>query len=289
MELVITAVGPDNVGLADPIIHDVTRRGANIAEIQMYDHDEAAVFAMMCRLHLPRDHWQGLEDAMRAIAKEKGLEIRVWSPETNAQRPRLAICTTLLEHTPRALLEGVRSGRLNAEPVVLIGNRRRCESLAREFGVPFEYIGSEDGAADDSRMVQLIDEYRADYVVLARYMRVLPPDTCWKFAGGRIINLHHGLLPSFRGLRPYHDAYAARMLTFGATCHFIVPELDAGNQTIHQTTFSVKPGTKLEDVIQQGQRYNEPECLLEGVRRVCDREVQLHFHRIIARNSGHAS
>ena len=134
-------------------------------------------------------------------------------------------------------------------------------------------------------MVRVIDRYQADYVVLARYMRVLPPDTCWKFAGGRIINLHHGLLPSFRGLRPYHDAYAARMLTFGATCHFIVPELDAGNQTIHQTTFSVPPGTKLEEVVRIGQQQNEPECLVEGVRRVCEREVQLHFHRVIARNA----
>ncbi len=59
-------------------------------------------------------------------------------------------------------------------------------------------------------------------------MRVLPPDTCWKFAGGRIVILHHGLLPGFRGLRPYHDAYAARMLTFGATCHFNRPRTRRG-------------------------------------------------------------
>ena len=283
MEVVITAVGPDNVGLADPIIHDVTSRGANIAEIQMYDHDEAAVFAMMCRLDIDASQYAGLSDKMAAIADEKKLEIRVWSPETNAKKPRLAICTTLLEHTPRALLHAIHSRALNADPVVLIGNRRKCEVLAKEYNVPFEFIGNEDGSADDSKMVELIDRYRADYVVLARYMRVLPPDTCWKFAGGRIINLHHGLLPSFRGLRPYHDAYAARMLSFGATCHFIVPELDAGNQTINQTTFSVPPGSKLEDVIRQGQEQNEPACLVEGVRRVCDREVQLHFHRVIAR------
>ena len=113
-------------------------------------------------------------------------------------------------------------------------------------------------------------------------MRVLPPDVCWKFAGGRIINLHHGLLPSFPGFRPYHDAFAARMLTFGATCHFIVPELDAGNQTINQSTFYVAPGTKLEEIIRIGQEQNEPQCLVEGVRRVVDREVKLHFHRIIA-------
>jgi formyltetrahydrofolate deformylase len=283
MEIVITAVGPDNMGLADPIIHDVTTRGANIAEIQMYDHDEAAVFAMMCRIHIASDQFPAIQIAMDSIAKQKELEIRVWSPETRSDRPRLAICTTYLEQTPRAILNAVKRGEIHAQPVVVIGNRRKCESLAKEFGVPFEYIGRDDGSGDDEAMVRVIDQYQADYVVLARYMRVLPPDTCWKFAGGRIINLHHGLLPSFRGLRPYHDAYAARMLTFGATCHFIVPELDAGNQTINQTTFCVPPGTRLEDVIAQGQDHNEPACLVEGVRRVCAREVQLHFHRVVVR------
>lgn len=283
MEIVITAVGPDNVGLADPIIHDVTSRGANIAEIQMYDHDEAAVFAMLCRIRMEPNQLEPLRARMKHVADLKKLEIRVWSPDERAEKPNIAICTTFLEHTPRAVLEAIRDGLILANPVVLIGNRRKCESLANEFQVPFEYIGREDGSGDDEAMVKTIDQYQADYVVLARYMRVLPPDTCWKFAGGRIINLHHGLLPSFRGLRPYHDAYAARMLTFGATCHFIVPELDAGNQTINQTTFSVPPGTKLEEVIAVGQSHNEPSCLVEGVRRVCAREVQLHFHRVIVR------
>jgi len=285
MEIVITAVGPDNVGLADPIIHDVTSRGANIAEIQMYDHDEAALFAMMCRLQIASDQLSPIQVAMSKIADQKKLEIRVWSPDQRQSRPNLAICVTRLEKPARAILEAIHSGVIHANPAVLIGNRKTCEPLAEEFNVPFEYIGREDGSGDDDAMVRNIDRYQADYVILARYMRVLPPDTCWKFAGGRIINLHHGLLPSFRGLRPYHDAYAARMLTFGATCHFIVPELDAGNQTINQSTFSVAPGTRLEDVIAIGQRENEPSCLVEGIRRVCDREVKLHFHRVVARHS----
>jgi formyltetrahydrofolate deformylase len=285
MEVIITAVGPDNVGLADPIIHDVTTRGANIAEIQMYDHDEAAVFAMMCRLQIPSKAWEPLRESMAQIGSRTKLEIRVWSPEVRVARPNLALCATLLEHTPKAVLQAIRDGIIRANPVVLIGNRRKCEPLAREYGIPFEFIGNEDGTADDAKMVRIIDRYEADYVILARYMRVLPPDTCWKFAGGRIVNLHHGLLPGFRGLRPYHDAYAARMLTFGATCHFIVPELDAGNQTIQQTAFTVPPGTKLEEVIARGQSENEPRCLVEGVRRVCAREVQLHFHRVVARTN----
>jgi formyltetrahydrofolate deformylase len=75
------------------------------------------------------------------------------------------------------------------------------------------------------------------------------------------------------------------MLTFGATCHFIVPELDAGNQIIHQSPFTVPPGLPLEEIMRRGQEDNEPHCLVEGVRRVVDREVQLHFHRVIARRA----
>lgn len=282
MEIVITAVGPDNVGLADPIIHEVTQQGANIAEIQMYDHDEAAVFAMMCRLQIDAARMSAVRDHMAEISKRTKLSIRVWTPQANGRKARLAICTTYQESTPRAVLEAIRMGVIDAEATVMMGNRKRCQKLADEFSVPWHNIGREDGSADDAALVALLDRYEVDYVVLARYMRILPPDTCWKFAGGRIINLHHGLLPSFPGFRPYHDAFAARMLTYGATCHFIVPELDAGNQTIHQSTFTVLPGTKIEEIIQLGQNENEPRCLVEGVRRVVAQEVKLHFHRIIA-------
>jgi formyltetrahydrofolate deformylase len=153
--------------------------------------------------------------------------------------------------------------------------------LAEQFGVDWHLIGDETGAADDERLIQICDDYDVDYIVLARYMRILTPSACWKYAGGRIINLHHGLLPSFPGMRPYHDAYAARMLTYGATCHFIVPELDAGNQIIYQSTFTVAPGMKLDEIIRRGQEDNEPHCLVEGVRRAVAREVLLHFHRVV--------
>ena len=73
------------------------------------------------------------------------------------------------------------------------------------------------------------------------------------------------------------------MLTYGATVHFIVPELDAGEQIIHQDTFTVAPGTPLEQITHIGQTDLEPLCLVEGLRRVIDREVELHFHRVIAR------
>lgn len=283
MQIIITAVGPDNVGLADPIIHYITGQGANIAEIQMYDHDELALFAMLCRIEIPGMPLPALRQAVTEIGKLKNLSIRVWSPEERAQRPRLAICVTYRPEPALALLRAIRDRQVKAEVAVMIGNRNACRGIAEQFNVPWCNIGDAQGCADDERMVQLFDEYQVDYIVLARYMRVLPPHVCWKYAGGRIINLHHGLLPSFPGLRPYHDAYAGRMLTFGCTAHFIVPELDAGNQIIHQSTFTVPPGTKLDEIIRIGQEDNEPRCLVEGVRRVVEREVQLHFHRVVKR------
>jgi formyltetrahydrofolate deformylase len=282
MEVVITAVGPDNVGLADPLIHYVTGEGANIAEIQMYDHDEQALFAMLLRIDLPPDRFAAAKKALEEIGRLKNLSVRVWSPEANAGRPRLAICTTFRPEPALALLRAIRDGQVRAEAAIMLGNRGACQGIAEQFGVPWRGIGDAKGNPDDEQLIALCDELRVDYIILARYMRVLPPKSCWEYAGGRIINLHHGLLPAFPGFRPYHEAYASRMLTYGATCHFITPELDAGNQIIYQSTFTAPPGMKLDEIIRVGQEDNEPRCLVEGVRRVVSREVRLHFHRVVA-------
>ncbi|WP_373650861.1 formyltransferase family protein [Schlesneria sp. DSM 10557] len=285
MQVVITAVGPDNRGLADPIVHLVSAAGANIYEIQMYDHDSERLFAMLLRIDWPLgpESVAELREKMNEIGRLKGLSIRTWSRDEHQSRsrlPRLAICTTYRPEPALALLRSMRDKRLLATPAVMIGNRDSCRGVAEQFGVEWHQIGDAKGEPDNQRMVELFDQYDVDYIILARYMRVLPASTCWRFAG-RIINLHHGLLPPFPGFRPYEDAFQHRMLTYGATIHFIVPELDAGNQIINQSTFTVFPGTPLEQIKRQGETDHEPSCLVEGVRRVVDREVELHFHRVV--------
>lgn len=283
MQITITAVGPDNRGLADPIIHYVTGAGANIHEIQMYDRDSERLFAMLMRIE-----WTSttetvavLRSRLQEIGRLCNLQIRVWSRDEHARPPRLAICTTYRSEPPLAILRAIRDKRLKAEAAVMIGNRNTCRSVADQFEVPWISIGDAQGNPDYSALERVVDEHQIDFVVLARYMRVLPADVCWKFAGGRIINLHHGLLPSFPGFRPYEDAYQHHMLCYGATVHFIVPELDAGNQIIFQDAFSVLPGTALADVKRLGETDHEPNCIVEGLRRVIDREVELHFHRVV--------
>ena len=282
MQVTITAVGPDHKGLADPIIHYVTGAGANIHEIQMYDRDSERLFAMLMRIEWSAapESVSTLRSRLQEIGKLKGLQVRVWSRDEHARPPRLAICTTFRSEPPLAIMRAIRDKRLKAEAAVMIGNRNACRSVADQFNVPWINMGDSQGNPDYSVLEKVIDEQDIDYVILARYMRVLPAELCWKFAGGRIINLHHGLLPSFPGFRPYEDAYQHHMLCFGATVHFIVPELDAGNQIIYQGAFSVLPGTALSDIKRLGESDHEPNCLLEGLRRVVDREVELHFHRV---------
>jgi formyltetrahydrofolate deformylase len=282
IEIVITAVGPDNRGLADPIIHYVTGEGANITEIQMYNHDDEAVFAMMLRINLESARSPAVRQAIAEIGRRKQLGVRVWSPPPPGRLPRLAICTTYRPEPALALLRAIRDQYVAAQPAVVVGNRPHCRGLAEQFGCDWQLIGDAQGNPRDEQMIDIFDQYEVDYVILARYMRVLPPSSCWKYAGGRIINLHHGLLPSFPGIQPYRDAYQSRMLTYGATCHFIVPELDAGNQIICQSSFSVRPGVTLDEIVRLGQEDTEPRCLVEGVRRVAEREVHLHFHKVVA-------
>lgn len=283
MQVIITAVGPDNRGLADPIVHYVTTAGANISEIQMYDHDAERVFAMLLRMEWPGDGASivDLRAKMTSIGQSKGLSVRVWARDERSGPPRLGICVTHRPEPPLAVLRAIRDRRLNATPAVIIGNQPACRGVAEQFDVDWQFVGDAKGVPNDDRIVELIDEYDVDYIVLARYMRLIPATTCWKFAGGRIINLHHGLLPAFPGATPYRDAFGHRMLTYGATVHFIVPELDAGDQIIHQDTFTVAPGTPLAEITRVGESDHEPACLVEGLRRVLDREVVLHFHRVV--------
>ncbi len=157
MEITITAVGPDNVGLADPIVHFVTGQGANITEIQMYNHDQEALFAMLLRIELADSLLDDLRTAMAKIGTHTKLSVRVWSPELRADNPRLAICVTQRQEPPLALLRAVRDGQIAAHVAVMIGNRSACRGIAEQFGIQWHSIGDDAGRPDDCKMVSLLD------------------------------------------------------------------------------------------------------------------------------------
>src|SRR3954470_21746279 len=170
MQVVITAVGPDNRGLADPIVHSVTGLGANIAEIQMYDHDRESVFSMLTRIDIDRSRFDELRHEMTEISRRTRLSIRTWSPEITGRRPALAICVTYRPEPALALLRGIRDGQIKADVSLLAGNRPNCRGLAEQFDLPWFQIGDSSGKPDDDRLIALCDEHEVDFIVLARYM-----------------------------------------------------------------------------------------------------------------------
>src|SRR5258708_5392566 len=176
MQVVITAVVPDNRGLADPIVHHVTSSGANIAEIQMYDHDAERVFAMLLRIDWPAQQQSvaELREVMRQIGQEKNLSVRTCARDERNSLPRLALCVTHRPEPALAVLRAIRDGRLRAVAAVMLGNQPTCRAVAEQFNVSWQMIGDSQGNPDQESMVELFDEQEVDYIVLARYMRLIP-------------------------------------------------------------------------------------------------------------------
>ena len=280
----LSASCPDRVGIIARVSGFIAEHGGWILESSFHADDVTGRYFM--RIEIKADSLPFLLAEFRdRFRREIGEPLAMdWRISDSAVKKRVVVMVSKQEHCLYDLLARWQSKELDIEIPCIISNHDTFKGFVEWHGIPFIQVpvNPDNKAAAYAEIQRIFDDVRGDTMVLARYMRVLPPDTCWKFAGGRIINLHHGLLPSFPGFRPYHDAFAARMLTYGATCHFIVPELDAGNQTIYQSTFSVPPGAKIEDIVREGQEVNEPRCLVEGVRRVVDLEVKLHFHRVIA-------
>src|SRR5207244_6674446 len=122
--------------------------GANIAEIQMYDHDAERVFAMLVRLELSAGPASvaELRSRLNEIGRDKGLSIRTWSRDEHARPPRLALCVTHRPEPPLAVLRAVRDGRLKATPAVVLGNRPTCRAVAHQFVVAWTPARDADGS-----------------------------------------------------------------------------------------------------------------------------------------------
>jgi formyltetrahydrofolate deformylase len=169
-----------------------------------------------------------------------------------------------------------------AVPLVA-GNHPDLAALAAAHGVPFEHVPSVPGdpmsaQRAESRLLDLVSELSIDFVVLARYMRLLSPELCAKLPG-RIINIHHSFLPSFKGARPYHQAHAHGVKLIGATAHYVTADLDEG-PIIEQEVARVDHTSSPADLAAIG-RDAERVALARAVRWHAEHRVLLHGRRTI--------
>jgi len=187
----------------------------------------------------------------------------------------MAMMVTKEPHCFRKLVEEIRSGRLKkAELALVLSNRRDLESLAREAGLPFEYVGWGERPKAEQLALRILDQHEVDFVVLARFMKILSPNFVWRYKN-KIINIHPSLLPSFPGPQAYRQAYEQGVKIIGVSAHFVTMNLDEG-PIIAQDCFALRPGMSLKEIIAAGQKL-EARTLLRAVRLYLDRRLDVHW------------
>jgi formyltetrahydrofolate deformylase len=155
-----------------------------------------------------------------------------WQLYDDRVKPRLLIAVSKFGHCLYNLLHRWRAGLLPVDIAAVFSNHEDMRSFVEWSGIPYYHLpvnkdDKRDKAAQEARILKLIDELKIDLVVLARYMQILSPQMCAALAG-RCINIHHSFLPSFQGARPYHQAHARGVKIIGATAHYVTSDLDEG-------------------------------------------------------------
>ena len=216
---------------------------------------------------------KALGQGLRALARELGMEIKWWF--TDPKRPqRMAVMVTREPHCLDAILESVKTGKLKTKIVAVIGNHRDLQAKVEKAGLPFHHVSWMNRAKAEEKTLRILEKVQADFVVLARFMKILSPNFVWRFKN-KIINIHPSLLPSFPGPQPYRQAYEHGVKITGVSAHFVSMHLDEG-PVIAQESFSIKPGMTLKEIICAGQKI-EAKVLVRAIRLFLSKQLDVYW------------
>ncbi|GAA5080582.1 formyltetrahydrofolate deformylase [Thermocatellispora tengchongensis] len=275
-EYVLTLSCPDRPGVVAAVSGLLAARGCNITESQQFGDRVAERFFMRVQFlsDLPADE---LHAAFAALAPDFGMEFKL---RDLAVRPRVLVMVSKLGHCLNDLLFRVRSGLLDIEIVAVASNHPDLRPLTQSYGIDYHHlpVTPETKPRQEAEVLTLVEHYQADLVVLARYMQVLSEDLCGKLAG-RVINIHHSFLPSFKGAKPYHQAFSRGVKLIGATAHYVTPVLDEG-PIIEQEVARVNHTHSPEDLAAIG-RDLECQALARAVRWHAEQRILLDGHKTI--------
>ena len=254
----------------------LAERGCNILDSQQYGSPVTTTFFMRVHIDAPVEA-SSLRTDFDPIAASFSM---TWELHEQADRPNIVVMVSKEGHCLADLLYRWRSGYLPGRLAAVASNHRDLEPLATSYDVPFHHlpVTADTRAAQEQQILDLVAETGAELTVLARYMQILSADFCAALPG-RIINIHHSFLPSFRGGRPYEQAYQRGVKLIGATAHYVTADLDEGpiiEQEIsrvghqHDAAALAAIGRDLECVaLARAVRWHlEHRVLLDGTRTV---------------------
>ncbi|MFA6901811.1 MAG: formyltetrahydrofolate deformylase [Gallionellaceae bacterium] len=258
----LTLSCPDRVGIVAAVSSFFAQHGGWIVEASYHADTQTGRFFMRQEIladSLPFDAAQ-MRTKFAVVARQFEMD---WQLSDSAQKMRVVILVSKQDHCLNDLLHRWRSGELEVDIPCVISNHEDLRSFVEWHGIPYHYVPMGDKAAAFKKIAALFDEHNGDTLVLARFMQILPPELCRRYAG-RVINIHHSFLPSFAGAKPYHQAYERGVKLIGATCHYVTEQLDDG-PIIEQDTVRIDHGDSVEDMVRYG-RDIEKTVLARGLR-----------------------
>jgi formyltetrahydrofolate deformylase len=269
----------DRTGIVVALSEFVFKNGGNILDADQHAGEDRGLFFM--RLVWSLDGFAldraGIAEGVRDLARQFDL---TWELTYSDECPNVVIFATKAPHCLYDLLLSQKLGELGGRIVHVVSNHDTLREVCHHFDVPFTHIAVERlaKAEAEARQQSLLEDAKADLVVLARYMQILSAEFTRGWAG-RIINIHHSFLPAFVGAKPYHQAKQRGVKIIGATAHYVTADLDQG-PIIEQDVCRVSHRDEIADLERKG-RDLERQVLTRAVRLHLQRRVLVHQNRTI--------
>jgi len=273
-------VCPDRKGIVAAVAGFLADHDASIVEAKQFNDQLTRRFYMRAVFTSVGPKFAAIEELRANFAGLASLYEMTWQIEDTARRVRVLIAVSRLDHCLQDLLFRWRSGVLPVDVVGVVSNHPDLRSLVEWHQIPFHHlpVTAETRPQQEAQLLELITRFQVDLLVLARYMQILSNDLC-RALNGRCINIHHSFLPSFKGARPYHQAYQRGVKIIGATAHYVTPDLDEGpiiEQAVERVGHEYTPerfqeiGRDLEAIVlARAVRWHaERRILLDGQRSV---------------------
>ncbi len=270
----VTVVGPDRKGVVADITNFIFKNSGNIEKISQ--NVVRGLFGMQLEASFVDIDRTQLDTGLKQLANKLSMEIKIHYQEPDRLQ-NVAIFVSKEPHCLARILDAKRKGHVKANVSVIIGSDSTLKSMADEAGIPFHAVVHTDQVEAENKILQLIEQYNVDIIVLARYMRILTPNFVWRYPN-RIINIHPSLLPAFPGAYAYVQAYERGAKIVGCTAHFVTEDLDQG-PIIYQESFKVLSTDTLETIKKKGQEL-EAATLLEAVKLYLENKIEVYWGKV---------
>ena len=283
-ELILTLSCPDTFGIVAEVASFMSEQGLTIKESNQFGDSETDTFFMRVKaLSINSGHEidvTKIKNLFNIIAIKRNMTFNIYS---TAETPKIIIMVSKFDHCLMDLLYRAKTRELKVQIVAIISNHSDVQNLAKNYNVPFHFVevNKDNKNIAEKSLEKLIHKYDAEAIILARYMQILSKEISDKYSG-KIINIHHSFLPSFKGASPYKQAYKRGVKLIGATAHFVTSDLDEG-PIIEQDVARVTHSTSSFDMVAAG-RDVERIVLFRAVKSYLERRVLLNKHKTIVFN-----